>query len=376
MQFLSARSVAVLVLASLTLTGCGDEGPPAAGGSEPLTSRAVAAVMLDHLPDDTSSRAATYVDEQSPPGLVGADLRYAAGEGDDGDLVRLTVSREDGPEACDADPDEQCADLGDGVILRWDEVVEEEDPGIVVVQVRHEGQLVRAVAAGPEITGDPRDLDIAPSVETLRELVQDPRLRLETDAETVAAGQALDDWDGGEVDPASLEQVPNDDATVVTGWIWGYGDDWRYVGPSPLKDLFGEDAIGGRIEVTGELGPLTKGGLVDALAAPQAPDWLGGGCLDGYRCETRQGVTLVWRPAAGDDPGDAYVVRVQPDGEIVGFHTLGNRLGGRWGGAFPQAGGSFWGSDLEDEAANPLAISMTTTRARYEQALRAARQHR
>ncbi len=380
MQLVSVpRALAVLKLVGLGLgvglTGCGDDGPPAGTGPGPLTSRAVAAVMLDHLPDDTRSRSATYVDEYSPPGLVGADLRYAAGEGDDGDLVRLTVSREQGPKPCAAD-EARCADLGDGAVLRWDELVEEEDPGYVAVQARYDGQLVSALVSGPAISADPRELDLEPSVETLVELVGDPRLRLSASAGTLAAGRALADWDGGEVDPASLEKVANDDVTVVTGWIWGYGDAWRYVGPSPLTSKLGEGAIGGRIEVTGDLGPLAKGGIVDALAAPQPPAWLDGDCLEGYRCETRQGLTLVWRPAAGDDPGDAFVLRVGQDGETVGFHTVGNRLGERWGEAFPQAGGPFWGSDLDHEEADPLAISMTTTRARYEQAIRAARLHR
>jgi hypothetical protein len=97
------------------------------------------------------------------------------------------------------------------------------------------------------------------------------------------------------VDPADLERVPNDDATVVVGWIWGNGDVWRYVGPSPLKGMFGDDAIGGRVRVTGDLDPLTIGYL-DAFAAPRPPAWLKSGCLDGYRCETRRGLTLVWRP--------------------------------------------------------------------------------
>jgi hypothetical protein len=208
----------------------------------------------------------------------------------------------------------------------------------------------------------------------LGDLVVDPRLRLVTDGDTIAAGEALDDWEGGEVDPASLEKVAQTDATIVAGWIWGYGDEWRYVGPSPLKEVFGEQAIGGRIRVTGELGPLVSG-FLDALAAPQPPGWLAEGCLPGYRCEERGGLHLVWRPADRDDPGDGYVVHVKESGETVAFHAVGNRLGPRWAGAFAQAGGAFWGGDLTSED-NPLAIGLTTTRERFEQAEETAEQHR
>jgi hypothetical protein len=375
---MTSRPVALIVAAvaaTLSMCGlaaCGDDVPGAdSGSSGPLTARAVAAVMLDHLPEDTSSRRATYVDEHSPEGLVGADLRYSAGEGEEGDLVQVTVSKGKAT-PCGAG-DERCAELDGGVVLRWEELAPEEDPGGVYVQVSHDGQLVSALAAGPAITGDPRDLDVEPSVETMVDLVQDPRLRLQSDGATFAAGEALDDWDGGEVDAASLEMVPQTDSSIVAGWIWGYGDDWRYVGPSPLKDVFGKGAIGGRVEVT-DMGPLSAG-FLDALAAPQPPAWLGDGCLDGYLCEKRDGLHLVWRPAVGDDPGDAYVVHVLEDGETVAFHSAGNRLGPRWAGAFAPAGGPFWAGDLTYEE-NPLAIRLTTTKERFDQAEVRAQRHR
>jgi hypothetical protein len=75
----------------------------------------------------------------------------------------------------------------------------------------------------------------------------------------------------------------------------------------------------------------------------------------------------VWRPAAGDDPGDAYVLHVLASGETVAFHSIGNRLGERWAGAYAQAGGAFWSPDLTD-GRDPLAIRLTTTRERFEQA--------
>ncbi len=361
----------MLTATLLLAAGCGDDdGQPATGKAGPLTPRAIAAVMLDHLPDDTTRREATYIDEDSPKGLVGASFRYR-GDGEyDGDLVEVTVRP--GPlSPCDGN----CVDLGDGMTLHWDELAPEEDPGIVVVTRQHDGEVVGALMNGPSITGDPRDLDLEPSVETLTKLVQDPRLQLQADGETLAAGEELSDWDGGEIDPATLEKVPNNDATIVTGWIWGYGDGWQYVGPSPYKKDFGKDAIGGRVRITGDM-QIMRSGFVDALAAPQPPPWLESGCLEGYRCETFRGVRLVWRPASGDDPGDAFVVHVRRGGETVAFHTVGNRLPDSVGGAAGPAGLWFWGPDLTQTEYNELEISLTTTREKFEAAAERADQSR
>jgi hypothetical protein len=70
----------MLGAAGILVAGCGDsDGRTSSSEDGPLTSRAVAAVMLDHVSDDTTRREATYVDEHSPKGLVGADFRYHGG---------------------------------------------------------------------------------------------------------------------------------------------------------------------------------------------------------------------------------------------------------------------------------------------------------
>ncbi len=252
------------------------------------------------------------------------------------------------------------------------------------MELRRDGEVVTVHTSGPSITGDPRELELEPTVATMVELVQDPRLRLQTDAATVAAGEEVTEWQGGETDPESLEQVPNTDKTIVTGWIFAYGNAWEYVGPSPYKSEFGQDAIGGRVRVTGDL--LPGSGFLDALAAPQPPPWLESGCLEGYLCGTftdgddlepspapsdpvldDQLLHVVWRPADGDDPGDAFLVHVRSSGETVAIHTVGNPMPMDIVDAAYAAGLGFWASDLT-EAQDVTSIDLTTTRAKFEQA--------
>ena len=200
--------------------------------------------------------------------------------------------------------------------------------------------------------------------------MRDPRLSLETDAATVAAGEKVEDWKGGEVDPADLEQVPNTDATIVVGWIWAYGDAWKYAGPSPYKKELGKDAIGGRVQVTGDM-QIQRTGFFDALAAPSPPDWLTSGCLDGYRCGKFQGVQVVWRPAAGDDPGDAFLMFVRDSGETVAIHSVGNRIPDKVSAAAWAAGLGLWSYDLTDPMSE-TRVALTTTREKFEAAAKRA----
>lgn len=358
---------------AVVLAGCGEGPATPAAGEASLTARAVAVVMLDHLPDETVNRTAVYVDEQSPEGLVGANLSYA---GEDNGSVTVTVSRSKAP-ACR----ETCASVGQETWLHWDLEAPEEDPGIVSVLRQHGDELVTATTSGPVITDDPRDLDLSPSVDELVALVNDPRLSLSTTEEVVAAGERLESWGGGEVPAGQLEEVPNNDRTVVMGWISAYGP-VEYVGPAPVKELLGEDGIAGRVKVAGELGPLTSG-FIDAFASSEIPGWMmEDPCLPGYRCvdlgsdpksnadDGYDGVRLIWRAAQGDDPGDAYVTTTHgaTNTGIIGFHTVGNRLPADADGAAAASGAYMWGLDLIRPT--ELTISMTTSRQKFDAAMR------
>ena len=187
----------------LGLAGCGTEtesgSPPPKSDRVPITQRAIAAVALDYLPTDTSKRSATSADESTPRGELGVSLRYGGGGEYDGDLVRIVITPAPRSENCDgADGCEELpADDGSSIQLAWDEVEPEEDPGFVAVSLARDGEEVRVLQAGENIEGDPRRQDLAISVETMVELVQDPRLRLLTSQETVDAGEALTGWEGG-----------------------------------------------------------------------------------------------------------------------------------------------------------------------------------
>ncbi|MEO5651602.1 MAG: hypothetical protein ABIN79_05620 [Marmoricola sp.] len=321
------RGVALALVSVLAVAGCGDRPTTTAVAAEQaITPRAIAAVMLDHLPPDTTRREATYVDETSPRGYVGADFRYDGGGESDGDLVRVTLQRRSQSPSCE---DVGCADLGDGVKLYWEEEVPEEDPGIVVLVRQLDDGVLHVLLAGPTITGDPRRQELKPTLDALTDLVTDRRLALRTSAETIAAGREVTDWEGGERDPTDLEQVPNDDRTVVTGFVYGWGDDWSYVGPAPGKKQLGAGSVGGRARVGPDFGPVGPG-LIDALAAPRPPDWLET-CLPRYQCWSRGPSHFVWRAAMG------------------------------------AAGCFLFGQSFHDRD-EPLSVGLTTTRSRYEQA--------
>lgn len=196
------RAVVAGGLVAALLVGCAapHELPPAAD-RVPITQRAIAAIALQHLPDDTTSRRAMYTDRTYPRGTLGADLRYGGGGEADGDLVRVGLAP-GAPEIDSCKPSE-CAELeteveGLTLTLRWQEEIPESDPGVVSVLAQRKVEHAYAYQAGHKITGDPRDLDLPISVDQMVAIVEDPWLRLETSPEAIEAGEELDDWEGGE----------------------------------------------------------------------------------------------------------------------------------------------------------------------------------
>jgi hypothetical protein len=73
------------------------------------------------------------------------------------------------------------------------DVAPEEDPGYVVVVDK--GDATVAVRnAGPDITGDPRDLDLPISVDDRFAIAHDARVDVTTSRAAVDAGEDLDYW--------------------------------------------------------------------------------------------------------------------------------------------------------------------------------------
>lgn len=90
----------------------------------------------------------------------------------------------DSPLVC-ADPsffDESVQEEYDGhqVLLGWQELEPEEDPGVVYVIDRREDEDVVVRLSGPTIDGDPRDLELGMDLGSLASVATDRRLGLTT----------------------------------------------------------------------------------------------------------------------------------------------------------------------------------------------------
>jgi len=340
MQIRTGRIRTGLTLAALVLaaTACGTDsdpgpgGPGGAGGADvPITQRAIAAVALEHAPTDTSRREATYTDQDDAAGALGADLRYHGDGESDGDLLRVFLSpaTDSAPDPCaEGDHLDGCEvrDVAGGrLVLHWQELEPEEDPGEVVVVMLREHETVLVGWFGDTITGDPREQDLAIPLDVLEGIAQDERISLTTTQEVVDLGAALDDWDGGEPDPTAYDRVPSTDEGIANSYVLAHGGSLAYAHrrPSPLKEEFGPGAIGGRFDRADE-GPESPGAVIDVLAGPQEPPWLEGDpCATprfaGHCEEYPRQRFFLWEP--GSD-GEVWMIGLRDD-ETVAVHEAG-----------------------------------------------------
>lgn len=212
------NALAGLVLAAWS-TGCATPADPAspessgspAAGSVPLTPRAVAAVLAEHAPGATLSTPGSpgTIEAEGPStpyadAFVSAQALYGVLDGTE---THVTVTAAEGLPAsrveCGGDLlGESCERLDDGVLLSWDDVEPEEDPGVVYVVAGNADRAVTLKMTGPSITGDPRDLDLPVPVAAMERVVTDPRLALLTTPEAVAAGESVAPWADEEPAPA------------------------------------------------------------------------------------------------------------------------------------------------------------------------------
>lgn len=185
-----------MAVALLLLAGCGTGTVAASGGEEPVTPRALAAVAAEHAgAPDSASEESDAAEEFRRDG-VGAELRYGSTGEYDGDALVVAVGRGLPPElvSCgEEDLLDGCVEL-DGGVLAWEDEAPEEDPGVVYLALEKGRSTVLLFYAGPVITGDPRDLDLPVSVDTLLAIAKDPRVDLTTSQAALDAGLALDQW--------------------------------------------------------------------------------------------------------------------------------------------------------------------------------------
>jgi hypothetical protein len=199
----ASLGVLTVVLALALIAGCGTDpgpGPVSATTAQhgPITQRAIAAIMLKHLPENTTSRTALYTDSNDPEGLLGAELRYGGDGETDGDPIIAALAPGEythrGPRTQSAPVDTSVP--GASLTLLWETEEPEEDGGIVRVVLQHPDEYAVITLAGPRITADPRQMDLPVTVDDLVKLVEDPQLRLQTTPEALEAGRSLEGWDG------------------------------------------------------------------------------------------------------------------------------------------------------------------------------------
>jgi hypothetical protein len=202
MSMTAPRLLPAVLLALALASGCGPaETSTAQGGSEPTTPQALAHVAAEHAGvPDTAVRDSDATEEYQPTG-VGAELRYGSTGEYDGDMLVVAVGTglDLAMTDCDAPATEHltgCEETDQGVLM-WEGEAPEEDPGVVyLVQQKGDAQVLMFYA-GPSITGDPRELDMPISVETLFAIANDPRVDVTTSESAVRAGQDLDYWQTG-----------------------------------------------------------------------------------------------------------------------------------------------------------------------------------
>jgi hypothetical protein len=186
----------------MLLVGCGEtagvapEASPS-GGDEPVTARSLAWVAAEHTGAPSSAEESTDVEELGRD-AVGAELRFGSDGEYDGDMLVVGVGSgvQKGLFDCDSPMNAEltgCVELEDGLLL-WEGHAPEEDPGVVYVAVPKGDSQVVLFYAGPDITKDPRELDMPISVEDLFAIAHDDRVNLTTSQEAIDGGESLSFW--------------------------------------------------------------------------------------------------------------------------------------------------------------------------------------
>lgn len=165
----------------LALAGCGSDDAAAPEAGDPPSLDAYAAVVADHL-----GREPRIVE---PWDVMSRELEVDAGGatlvvGRTDSLDVAVAPTTDSPLVCaDESFFDACVELGEDpsggrLLLGWQEEEPEEDPGVVYVIDRRDGEDVVARYTGAVVSGDPRELDLGISLDEMVAVVTDERLTL------------------------------------------------------------------------------------------------------------------------------------------------------------------------------------------------------
>ncbi len=162
-----------------------------------MTARSLAYVAAEYTGAPSSAEESTDVDELGED-AVATELRFGADGEYDGDMLVVGVGSggQKGLFDCDSSLNDEltgCLELEDGVLL-WEGQAPEEDPGVVYVAVPKGDSYAVLFHAGPDITEDPRDVDMPISVEDLFAIAHDDRVNLTTSQDAIDAGGSLTFW--------------------------------------------------------------------------------------------------------------------------------------------------------------------------------------
>lgn len=337
-----ARTIIGWVVCALVLTGCSTthELPPE-GQRVPITQRAIAAIALEHLPDETTTRQATYTDKRTPEGLLGADLRFGGGGEYDGDLVRVIVQPLAEPEDPCTEYDDGCVEL-DGVTTgygphdltidalaapdpdawlgkdpcsRWDGPCREYpgrrgplylawqpaaagQDGVVWAASRRDDQVVAIRMTGAPIPASIADVTALTEWSLLAQLLAGGRIGIETVREVVDRG-------------TDHETVPLSDRGSAVPVLDVISDPVEVRSPDLDASGLPEGTVGS---------DLTFGGDRPDIRVRVVPGRLDDPCDRAQCAPLETGVAgrlrLVWQEASGSDPGYLYVV-LWLDGQTV-----------------------------------------------------------
>ena len=173
------------------------------GGDRPVTPRALAAVVADHIGAPSSARRGTDMEELGEGLVAAVELRYPdpVDPQSDGHLLEVGVGSGFRKQVgdCTALEDQGvdgCAETRDGLVF-WESATPEEDPGAVYVLVSKGDTDVALFSSGPPVTGDPRRLDLEISVADMVAIAADPRVDVTTSPEALDAGEKLSSWSRG-----------------------------------------------------------------------------------------------------------------------------------------------------------------------------------